>query len=418
MAGDVDRPARTLPLLLAACLVGCGDSFPEEGPATVTRDSAGVTITEVRPGAWPDAPVVEVEGPPNLELGARSAASDRQFHRIRGAVLLADTLVAVADGGSGELRFFRSDGTRHWTLGGEGEGPEEFRALAGIIQLPARADAADRVAAYDFFGQRISVVDPARRGLVQTLSPTGLSPGTNLQGAFGEEAFLMRSEETRRPDESGGVIRTRVHFIRVPTQTPDRADTVATLPGPPRAVRQGVIVPMPFSAAPRARPAGDSLFVLVADGAGEVGVLDGVGRLARRIRAGRTGRAVTDSVLESYVAARTTGGDSVRARAELREWVSGLELPDRAVAYDALEISGCGDLWLRRYSPGRPDEERWDVMERSGRPLARVSLPPGFELTDAACGSVLGIWRDELGVEHVRRYPLGGPLASAAGGVP
>lgn len=387
-----------LALLLAA---GCGSDPAGESDLTV-RDSAGIEIASVRSGAWADVPAITVSGPPSLELGARDGDPARQFDQIREALLLDDSLVAVADGGSNEIRLFGTDGSLRWRAGGTGEGPGEFRALAGL----AEGDSG-RVVAHDFFAQRVSVLDADSGRTVRDFRLAQVSPGTGLQGVFRGGDLLVRSEESIRPSSPRAPIRTRMHLLRVAAGAPERIDTLRTLSGPTRTTREGVIVRMPFSPAPRTRLAADTVFVLPAHDGPTIRIFGGGGEELGRIHAGRPPAPVRDSAVEAYLRARSGGDGSTEEARALRDWLSDQELPDRMPAYDDLRVTGCGTLWLRRYDPAEGERERWDVLESSGWPVAAVvGLPAGFELTDPGCDRVLGIWEDDLGVQHVRLYPL------------
>lgn len=72
-------------------------------------------------------------------------------------------------------------------------------------------------------------------------------------------------------------------------------------------------------------------------------------------------------------------------------------------------------IWLKHYEPatdathlrsGAMAGGRWTLIEADGRIVAEVELPDGFAPMDATGRSVLGIHRDELGVERVRVYDL------------
>ena len=40
------------------------------------------------------------------------------------------------------------------------------------------------------------------------------------------------------------------------------------------------------------------------------------------------------------------------------------------------------------------------MLEADGTWLGTVGIPDGFTVSDITMGSVLGVWRDELNVEH------------------
>jgi hypothetical protein len=50
------------------------------------------------------------------------------------------------------------------------------------------------------------------------------------------------------------------------------------------------------------------------------------------------------------------------------------------------------------------------VFDVDGRRIATVELPERFNLMDAGADYVLGVWRDDLDVEHVQAFELSAGL--------
>ena len=62
-----------------------------------------------------------------------------------------------------------------------------------------------------------------------------------------------------------------------------------------------------------------------------------------------------------------------------------------------------GDLWVRRSVPARLDRERWDVINQSGKLVARWQLPPKTALVAIGAGSVYTARIDEDELRYVQR---------------
>jgi len=60
-------------------------------------------------------------------------------------------------------------------------------------------------------------------------------------------------------------------------------------------------------------------------------------------------------------------------------------------------------LESRRPSDPQPT---WTVFADDGHVLGTVDTPPGLEIYQIGNDYVLGVWRDETDVEHVRLYGL------------
>ncbi len=136
---------RTLAPFLAALLCGCG--VDAQGDPGIVTDSAGIRIVESDVSGIPVLSELELI----TSLGTVASGGPQQFHEIRDVELLDSERLAVADGGSEEVRIFGLRGDFRMSFGGRGNGPREFRAL-NLVQ-----DVADSIFTYDAGNERISV---------------------------------------------------------------------------------------------------------------------------------------------------------------------------------------------------------------------------------------------------------------------
>lgn len=51
---------------------------------------------------------------------------------------------------------------------------------------------------------------------------------------------------------------------------------------------------------------------------------------------------------------------------------------------------------------------KWIVLDPDRVLVGAVMMPVGLEVLEVGSNYVLGVWRDELGVAHVRRHPIAG----------
>ena len=66
-----------------------------------------------------------------------------------------------------------------------------------------------------------------------------------------------------------------------------------------------------------------------------------------------------------------------------------------------------GSLWVRRYAePDRSAPVDFEVFDSTGRWLGGVRMPSGFDPARITAGAVVGTWRDDNDVPHVRVYRL------------
>lgn len=112
------------------------------------------------------------------------------------------------------------------------------------------------------------------------------------------------------------------------------------------------------------------------------------------------------------------GGDPTPGAQRARTRISEVQVyPDTHAAFDVLKMDTEGCLWVRRSHPRfeiahfNPLENvriqrSWDVFDPEGRWLTTVYPPLDLEIHDIGSDYILGVWRDEMEVEHVREYSL------------
>lgn len=71
-------------------------------------------------------------------------------------------------------------------------------------------------------------------------------------------------------------------------------------------------------------------------------------------------------------------------------------------AYADIIVDPSGAVWLELYrGEGERDQpQEWLVLDADGAWLGTVGIPDGFSVSDITMDAVLGVWRDELGVEY------------------
>ena len=81
---------------------------------------------------------------------------------------------------------------------------------------------------------------------------------------------------------------------------------------------------------------------------------------------------------------------------------------DRFPAHREIRIGLEGDIWVRMYPRPAEDDPGWLVFGPDGRLACRAFLPfeTAWDLYEIGSDHVLGKMRDEVDVEHVRRFPL------------
>jgi hypothetical protein len=138
------------------------------------------------------------------------------------------------------------------------------------------------------------------------------------------------------------------------------------------------------------------------------------GRLRRIVRLpAHLPIAVSSEYVETVIEQRlkqieNSGGMMGAAWAEAqRANIRSLETPETFPPYAGLEVDPTGNLWVRSYP--LPDEkaEEWTVFDPHGRLLGTLTFPARFETLEIGSDYLLGVYRDELDLEHVRLYDIG-----------
>ena len=78
-----------------------------------------------------------------------------------------------------------------------------------------------------------------------------------------------------------------------------------------------------------------------------------------------------------------------------------MPLPETLPAYVGLRMADGGDIWARRYSLRGASTLRWDIFGADGHYAGRVEAPSSFRIDEVHQGQVIGVSRDEFGVERV-----------------
>jgi hypothetical protein len=387
------------------------------------RDSAGVRIVESAAPEWHSGAEWRLADRPAVEIRGDGANAD-ELPLDPASVFRMNESIIVADGmyvGHDALLVFDAAGNFVRRLSRSGEGPCEFGQLWWA--QPYRGDS---LAAYDYADHTVAIMTSgggcAREIRLPDASPPiargtyGYSPGAD--GAFADGAVL--AQPTGSLDISGGPGPAwyRHAFLRVPPDG-EGFDSLGVFEISRQywnGSRSGMY---PFG--------GSGSRVITADGfffgtgeTFEIRRYDTAGTLTAIFRRAFTPPPVTEeerSAFESAFVERIRlagydhGGDAAaeRARRTMQETEFALAKP----AYSALLVDAAGNLWVQEYRPylwfemGLADQPvDWSVFDPAGRWLGGVRLPGRFQPKTIGTDEILGVWKDDDGLAHVRVYAL------------
>lgn len=383
-------PSR-FPVLFALCLlVTLSDCVEEPGSAPA-------------PASPPGTPL-EIDAAPALSVGVVAGDTLEIFDRVVTPFVLPDGRLVVPLGGSRDIRVFTAEGDFAHRLGGEGEGPGEF------LSLSAAWPRGDTIEAFDGELRRLTRFLPD--GPVATVQvPGGPFPDMSLGVGPLERGWALGGVAAGGPGQ-----RDRVeihHFDRDGAHLGD----LGSAGGIVRYVAAGLGGPEPLS--PRSVFASDGIRLYLGDTleplirrVGPVGVPSG------EVAWEPTEAVSVPEALEQVID-RAVSRASADQRSATRERLEGAAVStELSVFWDFLP-DGQGFLWVQPYEPlahafplggtylgGTAGEGAWQVFSADGRGVGTITIPAGLVVTQIGPSAVVGILRDDLGVESVRVHRL------------
>jgi hypothetical protein len=381
--------------LLAACRRDA--DTPRHGEARITANAEP---------AWPAGQGWKLDTTPLVVIGEVEGAEAYQLDGVVAALRQPDGTIVIGDRGSAQIRYYTPRGQHLRSVGGKGGGPGQFRVLDWI------GERGDSMLAWDPIAARLTMFGPGGR-LARELRIGAAANGLHQAvGVMGDGSLLMRPRSVDVGGAPGEHVDS-VTYLRIsgadghalgtigPFMQGDRVTTrsgALTLTGDVIFGRNGVIVP-----GPRGLFTGET-------GAFELTARSFDGTPLRTF--GRPHAPVKASAgdVRAALEQRRAGADLGKAypgmgRVEEAQLAS-LPHRDTLPAFTRALADGGGNLWIEEFRIDPAAAATWSVFDADGRWLGRVGTPAGLRLTQISGGSVIGVTRDELGVERVVVYRL------------
>ena len=350
-------------------------------------------------------PTWRLSGEPTLRL-QEDGSPAREFTRVVGAFLVANGRIAVAENASSEVRVFERDGRWTRSVGRKGSGPAEFQFLLHAFR------AGDTLFTFDPMLKRVTVVltdgDPrVADGL--TLNARG-GRSFSVRGRTADGRWLAHYDDMPGWDAPPGVTRSRGGVGLVEADGEGSVRWLAELPGmaafvhnPTGNIRQARVGPIAFT--PYIYVAGSGPYAWFGE--------SGSAALVRYDIRSNTRRSVrlpieTRAPTRELIAASRADDDAMDPQGNqgFRNAKFGEFLPRALPFFEGLIPLGDGGIWVQAYAGARPLDARYVVLDSDGQPVAWVVVPPRFRVTDVRGTRVIGLHRDEDGLDEVRVYEL------------
>ncbi|MEQ9400208.1 MAG: hypothetical protein RJQ04_13685 [Longimicrobiales bacterium] len=392
--------------LVATATVGCDAPAGSVGGDAVVRDSAGIQVVEHPADPGLVAPPLTLSDP---LFAHGSRPGDHLFDRIVDGAILPDGSIVIADIGSSEIVGIAPDGSAPVVLAGSGQGPGEVRFPIGVHALGG-----DSVLVEDDGNGKFLVL--RGRDVAQVVSVAGdpqLARGLRAHAMDGSGNLLMTTSSYMSDAGTGWIPGAMVRF-----DPADRAaDTVATFDMAFSRPRDGPQNPFAPFGHVSASSAG---FVVGRSDRPELLWRHPDGTPARIVRWNPTRVFPDESDLERVEARLredlprvNPGMPASRLEEFIQEQIAQLQVvPDEPLPL-FVELMDHGDagVWLRAYEPAGDffgGGSGYRVVSPDGRSIRSLSFSTPTRVLDVAFGRLLGVFQDDLDVQHVVVYAFEG----------
>lgn len=395
----------------------------------------GSTDSGSAAGSEPDETWL-VDSVPSVTIGTVDGPPETLLFRAIAALVMSDGTIVIANAGTSEIRWFDEQGNFLRNVGGQGEGPGEFRSLTDIWRIRG-----DTILAWDNRLRRVSFLAPdgnfvgSRTFVIPPIPlPSGISLTNSItfRGALADGSIVAmnntvasRNLGTGMTTTSEGYRRVDNHVLLFPRDTLPLAvlleprsaldhDTLGIFAGGEEFEYTAVVRP----GGPEQQTYSEVIFgerflwaigpESFAAGAGKpysVNLHDRTGNptrsVGRDVAPVRTTPELVRRFREDQVAQTSAEYREVRA-ASLERVPAAEVLP----AYRAVEFDREGNLWVEEFGLTQDAPRVFSVFATDGRWLARVSVPNDLTIIDRGPDYLLTRARDDLDVEQIRLFRI------------
>lgn len=346
-----------------------------------------------------------VDSVPVVDIGDEADGPHAIFSGPVRPVFLSDGRIVVANGGSRELRFFDAAGTWIRSVGRSGSGPGEFNSLGWL-----HVGTADSLLTYDWGQLRVSVFSPdGQYQRSYMLGPDGGGGTLRPQAALADGAIIASTQSSVEMNSAAPGVRRDTSLLLLFDAQGRLLDSLGRFPGSEswinRTERSMSVQNRPFGKQLTVRAHANAVYVGSAD-THELTVLESSGRAQRTLRWSASLEPISPEVVEAYVNATVADAPSEH-RAAAIEMLKRAPYPPAMPAFATFVVAEDGTVWVGRYlARGQGERSTFDVLDAAGTILGSVEMPARFTPSQVTRDRVLGTWRDEDDVVHIRVYRL------------
>lgn len=355
---------------------------------------ASIALLPVAVGAQ----AVQMSAKPTLIIGSEISGPNYQFNEIAHLRRLSDGRIAVAMGP--DIRFFDRAGSFAGKAGGRGRGPGEFTRVSELFVEPGDTlvvmNVRDRVVLGPTgkFVRQTSIDMAPFRDSIWANEEVNLLPNGNL--------FIWQYRRNEANAPSADVHRPTMRYT-VLDPSARRATPLVTGGGIAQWVVNGKAGIQPFSPHLQFAIGTDRIYVGDNDST-IIHAFTLTGQPVTTFIVADRVTPVTDADLAEY---DSLWNERVTA-AQRARFSSGVTGPRRArhPYWGKALVDKLGVLWVS--GPPRNDTAPidWTAYDKTGKRVGRVRMPARFSPHEIGPDYVLGVQRDDTGVETVHMYAL------------
>ncbi len=402
-------------ILALILLPACRERESDTRTFTVA-DSAGVTIVESTRPLWKSGEGWALSPEPEVVIGLAEGDERYLLSEVAGVRRLSDGRIAVLDAGSYRVRVYDGAGRHLMDLGGEGDGPSEFRWPQFLGRV------SDTLFVYELDGS-LTWFTPygqlVRTSGVSYQTDGELVPPVMLGYLEDRYGIGIRTPRVGNRSLVEGLNRQPWQVWRFDLSS-SGTDSLFSVPGHEEVnsfPRPGVTGHHPYVFGKETFLAASKRWVYAAPtDAFSIQVHDPEGMLRRIVRRVEAPRRVTpsdfDRWLEQYLGILDPPPERT---AEMRRSARELSVAETMPAFRSIVVDSEDNLWVEEWEDVGLGQGRFSVFRADGAWLGHVGIPEGLpvlrgyyahQLMEIGSDYLLGVWTDEYGVEQVRLYRI------------
>lgn len=342
---------------------------------------------------------------PVVSIGVADGDPKYQLYNVSAATRLANGSIVILNTGNSSLAAYDQRGQFLFTAGRKGEGPGEFEVPSWLGRL-----AGDTLAVWDQRLKRLSFFSgdgtyrhamsapgaegmfPKAVGLFSDRS-LALDPGPDVFAMMQGERGVRRDSVTlHRFADDGSHAGILAKYAGNEVHVADRATGFAWND-------------VPFARQAYAAVAGERLYV-GDSGSGVITVYSPEGTAAGTLRSPLAPWRIQGADVAEYRRSRLEVIEDPDRRREMEVTLDAAPVPELSPAFGALAVDPEGNVWIQAYPRLAEESVTWAVLGPDGAPRGRIAVPRPLQVLEVGRDYLLGLRRDELGVEKVEMYSV------------